>query len=250
MPRLRVVTWNVHRCRGLDGRVRPERIARVLRRLQPDVVAMQEVLSRCDRNHHDDQASFVAHALGVEARCGVNLSRGPWHYGNVVLTRLPAGEGRNYDMSVNGYERRGCLRVDVSVAGHRVHVFNAHLGTSFAERHAQSRLLQQAGILAQGALPGSRLLVGDFNEWAAGSLSRLLHSRLRRARLRGLWQWTYPGLLPLVSIDHVWYDGRLRLLSLRAVRTPLALLASDHVPIVADFEVRPGNGDHGPAQTG
>jgi endonuclease/exonuclease/phosphatase family metal-dependent hydrolase len=70
---------------------------------------------------------------------------------------------------------------------------------------------------------------------AAGSLSRLLHSRPHRARLGG--RESTPGPLPLVSIDHVWYDGRLRLVSLRAVRTPLALVASDHVPIVAEFEV-------------
>ena len=43
-PTLRIATYNVHRCRGLDGRTRPERIAAVLRAIDADVVALQEVV--------------------------------------------------------------------------------------------------------------------------------------------------------------------------------------------------------------
>jgi endonuclease/exonuclease/phosphatase family metal-dependent hydrolase len=238
--RLRVVTWNVHRCRGLDGRTRPDRIASVLAQLRPDVVALQEVLSLEGRRREDDQAGFIAGMLGLDVHHGTNRMIGQARYGNVVLTALPGGPGCNYDLSLDGFERRGLLRVDLDLGSGRVlHVFNAHLGVSHAERRGQGRLLEQSGLFDQGALPGPRVLVGDFNEWTPTIASRLLAARLRRARPTGLrWPWSYPGLLPLVAIDRVYFDGALQLRSHYATRTLGALIASDHVPVVTDFELR------------
>lgn len=88
---LRVVTWNVYRCRGLDGRTRPQRIARVLQRIGADVVALQEVLSlEHGGGGAQDQAAFIAAALGLDVHHGTNRMIGRARYGNVVLTRLPA----------------------------------------------------------------------------------------------------------------------------------------------------------------
>src|SRR5512133_695904 len=136
--RLRVVSWNVHRCRGLDRRTRPERIARVLEKLQPDVVALQEVLSLENRSREEDQAAFIAGALGLDVHHGTNRMIGAARYGNVVLTHLAGGPGCNYDISLDGFERRGLLRVDLDLRGGALHVFNAHLGVSFAERRGQA----------------------------------------------------------------------------------------------------------------
>lgn len=241
MRRLRVVTWNVHRCRGLDRRTRPDRIARVLAGLEPDVVALQEVLSLENARQEQDQAGYLAAALGLQVHHGTNRMVEGARYGNVVLTRLPGGPGCNYDLSLEGFERRGLLRVDLDAGGGRVlHVFNAHLGVSSRERRGQGRLLETSGLFDHGALPGPRVLVGDFNEWSPTVASRLLAARLRRARRSGRlrWPWSYPGLLPVVEIDRVYYDGALELRSHFAWRSALALIASDHVPVVADFELR------------
>jgi endonuclease/exonuclease/phosphatase family metal-dependent hydrolase len=237
--RLRVVSWNVHRCRGLDRRTHPGRIARVLARLRPDVVALQEVVSLENGHREQDQAGFIAGALGLDVHHGTNRMIGAARYGNVVLTRLPGGPGCNYDLSLDGFERRGCLRVDLELGGRRVlHVFNAHLGVSHRERRGQGRLLEKTGLFDEGALPGPRVLVGDFNEWTRTVASRMLAARLRRARPSGLrWPWSYPGLLPIVAIDRVYYDTTLKLRCHYAARTAEALIASDHVPVVADFEV-------------
>jgi endonuclease/exonuclease/phosphatase family metal-dependent hydrolase len=161
-------------------------------------------------------------------------------YGNVVLTPLPGGPGCNYDLTLGGFEPRGLLRVDLDVgAGRVLHVFNAHLGVSPAERRGQAALLARSGLFDAGALPGPRLLVGDFNEWTATTASRLLESRLRRARAtrRLAWPWSYPGLLPVLALDRVYHDPGLRLRRLAPLRTVQALVASDHVPLVADFEL-------------
>ncbi len=237
----RIVTYNVHKCRGLDRRVRPERIALVLRETQSDVIALQEVLSVEGRERERHQARFIAEELGMDYHIGENRRLNGGAYGNILLSRLPSRMIRNYDITWSGRERRGCLRVDVSLAEGRVlHVFNVHLGTAFLERRQQARQLINGGILRQPEMSGARVVLGDFNEWTHGLASRLLtqhfksadiRHHLRRAR-------TYPGILPLVHLDHIYYDQSLVLESLALHRSRTALVASDHLPLVADFHWR------------
>lgn len=238
---LRIVTYNAHKCRGLDRRVRPERISGVLRELDADVVALQEVLSVEGSERQRDQARFIAEELGMEYRIGENRRLHGGAYGNVILSRLPIRAAHNYDITWRGRERRGCLRADVNVGENALlHVFNIHLGTAFIERRHQGRQLVGPEILNNAALVGARLVVGDFNEWTRGLASRLLASHfesadirhhLRRAR-------TYPGVLPLLHLDHIYYDRALELKSLSLHRSRTALVASDHLPLFADFRLR------------
>src|SRR5690242_2785246 len=119
---LRVVTYNVHKCRGMDGRANPARIAGVLREVDADVIALQEVL--------DLQAEAISSELELPFVIGENRKYRGFGYGNVVLSRFPIRMMRNYDLSVRGREERGCLRADIAVNGGPVlHVFNVHLGT-------------------------------------------------------------------------------------------------------------------------
>jgi len=71
-PSLRIVTYNVHKCRGVDRRVRPDRIVEVLRELRPDIVALQEVVSLEGGSREEDQARFVAGELGFHFAFGEN----------------------------------------------------------------------------------------------------------------------------------------------------------------------------------
>jgi len=137
---LRVATYNVHRCRGLDGRVRPERIAEVLWELKADVIALQEVLSRLGGPPQADQARFLACSLGYHYARGATRAHRGAIYGNVVLSRFPIVHVRHYDLSVAWRERRACLRADLELGGRRrLHVFNVHLGTAWLERRRQVR---------------------------------------------------------------------------------------------------------------
>jgi endonuclease/exonuclease/phosphatase family metal-dependent hydrolase len=239
---LRIVTYNVHKCQGLDRRVRPARIASVLRELDADVIALQEVVSHAGADRAEmDQAKFIAGELGYEYCLGENRKHRGAAYGNVILSRLPIQATENHDITWRGRERRGCLRVDLLV-GESVllHVFNVHLGTAFIERRHQARRLMSPEILNNAELRGARLVVGDFNEWTRGLASRLLASHfesadirhhLRRAR-------TYPGVLPLLHLDHIYYDRALELKSLALHKSRTSLIASDHLPLVADFHLR------------
>jgi endonuclease/exonuclease/phosphatase family metal-dependent hydrolase len=236
---LRVVTYNVHRCKGLDGRVRPDRVAKVLEEIDADIVALQEVVCIPGGEPESDQAHYLARELGADFLFGENRRLWGGAYGNVVLSKLPMKTVKNHDLSVRGRERRGCLHVDVEVGGRMVHVFNVHLGTAFLERRKQGRQLAGLDILLNNELKGPRLLLGDFNEWAPGLTTKLLRAHmqsvdikkhLRRRR-------TYPGVLPMFHLDHIYHDESMEVVGLTLHRTRTALVASDHLPLIAELKL-------------
>lgn len=239
--RFRIVTYNVHKCRGLDQRVRPERIVSVLREIDADIIALQEVLSLNNGKRSDDQARFISEELGFAHRLGEARQLRGGAYGNVVLSRLPLLAAYNYDVSQQGREERGCLRVDVGLSGYQLlHVYNVHLGTSYGERPLQARRLLDEEILNTQHLLGPRILLGDFNEWTRGVASKMLAEHFQSADLRlhlGRTR-TYPGVLPLLHLDHIYYDNALALEAASLHRSHTALLASDHLPLIADFHFR------------
>jgi endonuclease/exonuclease/phosphatase family metal-dependent hydrolase len=241
---MRIVTYNIHKCRGIDRRERPARIAEVLRETEADIIALQEVLSIEGGARERDQARFLAEELGMDYHVGENRKLDGGAYGNVTLSRLPLSAAHNYDITWSRRERRGCLRADIAVnAGGReilLHVFNIHLGTAFIERRHQARKLVSHEILNSTKLEGARIALGDFNEWTRGLASRLLGAHLQSADVRHHLKRarTYPGVMPFLHLDHVYYDDALELKRLTLHRSRTALVASDHLPLVADFQFK------------
>jgi endonuclease/exonuclease/phosphatase family metal-dependent hydrolase len=132
------------------------------------------------------------------------------------------------------------LRADIVLPGSAVlHVFNVHLGTSFFERRLQARRLVAADLLTDLSLERPRLVLGDFNEWTSGLATRLLQSHMQSADIRTHLRRsrTYPGMLPLLHLDHIYFDPQLKLEKLTLCRTRKAIVASDHLPLAAEFTV-------------
>jgi endonuclease/exonuclease/phosphatase family metal-dependent hydrolase len=236
---LRIVTYNIHKCRGLDRREHPHRIADVLRETEADIIALQEVVSIGNASRERHQARFLAEELGMDYHLGENRRHRGGSYGNVILSRLPQQSARNFDITWSGREPRGCLRVDFLLNGSSLHIFNVHLGTAFIERRHQARMLVSNEIVNSAELNGPRIVLGDFNEWTRGLASRLLSAHLESADVRHHLQRarTYPGVFPFLHLDHVYYDSTLELKRLTLHKTRTALVASDHLPLVADFEM-------------
>jgi endonuclease/exonuclease/phosphatase family metal-dependent hydrolase len=236
---IRLCTYNVHKCRGWDGRVSPERIARVLAPLDADCIALQEVLDGSPVGR-TNQPQAIADELnsGYKVVFGRTRDLRGAHYGNATLTKFPVESSETYNLSWRKREPRGCLRTDLRLkSGAILHLFNVHLGTSYAERRAQGPLLLGDGLLNDAAHTGPRVILGDFNEWTRGLTSELMSSQFRRIhprehqRRRG----SFPGPIPVLDLDHIYYDDGLEVVSFRLIRTKLALIASDHLPLVAEF---------------
>jgi endonuclease/exonuclease/phosphatase family metal-dependent hydrolase len=233
----RVVTYNIHKCRGLDLKTSPMRIADVLRELDADVIALQEVVASNHGGREEDQARFIAEELGLELYLGENRLHRGGLYGNAVLTNFKVTDQKNFDISIPGRERRGCLHVDLELPDlTKIHIYNLHLGTAFLERRRQVMRLLDHGILRR-EYPAPRVMLGDFNEYTHGLTSRLMksHFRSRDVRENLPRKRTYPGVFPLLHLDHIYYDHHLRLTDAFVHRTRTSLIASDHLPLVADF---------------
>jgi endonuclease/exonuclease/phosphatase family metal-dependent hydrolase len=133
-------------------------------------------------------------------------------------------------------EPRGCLRVDLAVADRVLHIFVAHFGLAFRERRAQVGRLGRF-IRAVGELEGPRVLLGDFNEWHRGPVTRGLRrefsSPMRRMRR------THPAMFPLFALDRIYWDVELEGEAFHVHRSRLARVASDHLPVVVRLRVRP-----------
>lgn len=239
---LRVATYNIHKCRGFDGKTSPSRIIEVLRELEADILCLQEVVNAPHaRRPIFDQAHDISRAFPeYEWSFGANRPLRGGTYGNMTLARRPMRGSRNHNLSRQGREQRGVLQTDIVLDnGEILHVFNVHLGTGHMERRFQARLLMSEAVLGQSNFTGSRLVVGDFNEWTRGLTTRLLRNSFQAIRPEhGLrYPRTYPGMLPLLSLDHCYYEPPLELEAARLWRSPRAFIASDHLPLIADFRL-------------
>ncbi len=236
--RLRVVTYNIHKCRGLDRRTSPPRIIAVLKELDADILCLQEVVN-APGTHLYDQAGDIERALPEYIhRFGANRPLHGGTYGNLTLSRLPIRAWHNHDLT-SRREERGVLQTDIELGPQLLHVFNVHLGTGFNERRRQARVLLGEKILANPQLTAPRLVVGDLNEWTRGLTTHLLRETFQTFSPRHTLRLpaTFPGLLPVVTLDHCYYEAPLELIESHLVRTPTALVASDHLPLCADFAI-------------
>ena len=232
---LRVATYNIHRSRGLDGRTRPDRIADVLSRIDADVVALQEVVGAGP--HGGGHLEEIGALLGMGwVMTSTRQLRGHL-FGNAVLSRLPITHHSSSDLTRKTCEPRRLQRVDVAVDTVTLHVYNVHLGTAILERRHQAARL--ARIVADRPPAGPRLVLGDFNEWMRGLATTLLSEKLQSVDLKDHLRRrrTYPGLFPVLHLDHIYYAGRLEVVKVELPRTPLALVASDHLPLVATVRI-------------
>jgi endonuclease/exonuclease/phosphatase family metal-dependent hydrolase len=233
---LRVATYNIHRCRGLDGRTNPTRVAEVIRDIDPDVIALQEVIGAGPVS--------MGHAAELGALLGMGWVMAPTRhrrgslFGNVVLSRLPIRHHVHYDLSWKTCEPRCCQRVDIALGDETLHLYNVHLGTAFLERRYQAGRL--GGIVHDRRVGVPKIVLGDFNEWMRGLATQILSARLQsidlRAHLRR--RRTYPGVFPVLHLDHIYYEGSVEVMKVNLPRTRRSLMASDHLPLVADLRVQ------------
>jgi len=248
--KIRVLSYNIHRAIGVDRRFRPQRIVDVIAHHEPDIVLLQEVDEGVPRSREMD----LALELALEAdypfyAVGHNVSLRKGRYGNATLSRFPILRERNIDLTIGRKKRRGCQHTTVRLekrAGHphQLEVFNLHLGLSALERRQQIGLLASSPEFAPLDHSRACLVGGDFNDWRSllrpffvDALEfRSATERAKGARMAAIE--TYPSFSPRGGLDRVYYRGPLRLLAARRCRLKVSKVASDHLPIVVDFELR------------
>lgn len=238
----RILSYNVHRCLGIDGRLSPERIAEVIALCRPDIVALQELDVVRRRTGGVDQAVLIADALKMQLHFNPALRVLDEQYGDAILTAHPSTLMKRGALpsppGAARLEPRGAVWARIDIDGRPLHVVNTHLGLIGGERVAQAQALLGAEWTGRDDCTGPAILCGDMNAVPRSQAyrrltesftdaQRMLPGRKPRA--------TYPTRLPLLRLDHILLRGGIEVRGVEVVRTPLARAASDHFPIYADL---------------
>jgi endonuclease/exonuclease/phosphatase family metal-dependent hydrolase len=226
-----IASYNIHRCVGLDRQCTPSRIAAVLKELDCDVFALQEVDNTSGTHAGSAQLDFLARTLQMTAVPGLRIVRHMGEYGNAILTRLPVVDVHRHDLSYSRYEPRGALDVDIDVDGQSVRVIAAHLGLVRSERRFQWRRLMVA--LAERSLETPTIMLGDMNEWYRRAATlREAHQTLGRPPAPA----AFPSFAPVLALSRIWVRPLAALVSLQVHRTDATRGASDHLPLKATVD--------------
>ena len=241
---LRVMTYNVHGCKGRDGVISPLRIASVIASASPDVVALQELDVGRMRSGRLDQAELIAGELGMRFHFAPALRLLEEAYGDAILTALPmryvkAGALPAIRFPVR-LEPRGALWTEIEADRTRLQMMVTHLGLVRRERRLQARALCGAEWLGDPACHDPVILVGDFNFLSRSRAYAEITSRLRDAQRLAApdrHDATFPTRYPRFRIDYVFVSSKIEVAAITTIRTKQALIASDHLPLVADLRI-------------
>ena len=243
MPR--ILTYNVHRCVGVDRRLDVGRVAAVIAALEPDIVALQELDVGRARTGGVDQAHEIALRLDMVCHFNAALRVEEEQYGDAILTSYPERLVKAGPLPglprVRGLEPRGALWVTVTIDGREVQVINTHLGLVPREQQLQAAALAGPAWLGRRDRRDPMILLGDFNATRASVVYRTLRAGLADARRLSVVRRptaTFPSRLPMLRIDHLFIGAGVRVLDVDAPYTAATRIASDHLPLVMDFELR------------
>lgn len=242
--KIRVMTYNVHHCIGVDRRLSPERIADVIQQARADVVALQEVDVCRPKTRGVDQARVIAQRLEMAMHFNAAMHLAGEQYGDAVLSRFPmrlvqAGPLPQPRKRL-WRELRGALWTAIQVNHHEVQLINTHLGLGPRERMAQTEALFSEMWLGNEACKPPLILCGDFNALPDSAVHRRCLRTLRdvhRCQAVRLPRKTFPTRYPMVSIDHLFLSAEFSVDHVEVLRTPLTRLASDHHPLIVELSL-------------
>ncbi|MEH6664196.1 MAG: endonuclease/exonuclease/phosphatase family protein [Brevundimonas sp.] len=245
----RLLTYNVHRCVGVDRKLDVDRIAAVIADLEPDIVCLQELDVGRARTGGVDQAHAIAERLDMSFQFHPAMRVEKELYGDAILTRLPETLVRADALptlsGLKGLEPRGALWSLIQVDGIEINVMNTHLGLIPREQRLQAAALMGKAWAGSPRLEGPVILTGDFNATSITRpyqiFTRKLDDAQRRLGLKPSFK-TFPSGFPAIRIDHCFVSEEIRVTGARTGTSPLARMASDHLPLVIDFEVSPAAG--------
>jgi endonuclease/exonuclease/phosphatase family metal-dependent hydrolase len=237
---IRVVSWNIHKCvGGTDGRYEPQRVIDCLAGYEANVLLLQEVARGIPRLRGEDQVALLSEGLGMHSAFHPEHRFKAGYYGNMILSAFPLSDIHHIDLTIGWRKIRGAIQahVRVPIGEHRrtLVVNNLHLGLAGSERALQLARFVESETFNHLHATTPLIVGGDLNDlWGSLGPKFLKPQQLERA---GSLKNTFPAALPLRPLDGIFFRGSVRLKNFEVGSTRLAKIASDHRPLVADFEI-------------
>jgi endonuclease/exonuclease/phosphatase family metal-dependent hydrolase len=232
-----VLTYNIHHAEGMDKKLDVERIARVIRATEADIVALQEVDQGTTRTNRIDQAGELARLLKMQYTYGPAMDFMGGKYGNAVLSRRPIEGSKIARLPGSGgvHEPRSAIGVVCRVGGEQVVFASTHL--DFTKE--PSDRVEQAKVIVQAFVDERRpmVLAGDFNCEPGSPPMEILAPHFMDATAANS-EKTCPSVNPRVKIDHVLVrpSDRWKVVEVRVIPEEVA---SDHRPVLVKLELQP-----------
>lgn len=236
---MRLLSWNIHK--GIGGRDRRYSLQRIIDCIDhehPDLVCLQEVDRLVGRSDFDDQPRLLGQSLNLQSTFQANVTVSNGTYGNLILSRWAVGSTHRISLKRGIRKSRGAQLIHVDTPEGALHLVNTHLGLDERERHWQiDFLLDHELFQSSSVIP--TFIAGDFNDWRNTLAEQSLANH-------GFQQITsppseyrsFPSWLPVGGLDKVFVRGEVTIERIQVVRTSLARVASDHLPIVVDFALK------------
>lgn len=216
----------------------------MLSSIEPDVVALQELDVGRHRSGRGHQPEAIAARLGMNFLFCPTVRDGDEHYGHAILSRHPLRLVQSEELPRSTLPRpaepRSAIWASISAPHSEVQVIGTHLGLSPIERTRQASALLGPKWMGHREYRGPRVLCGDFNAGPFSLTYRRLRGRMRDAHrsVAGiLARPSYPSRLPVMRLDHIFVSDEVGVEGARVVCSPLARIASDHLPLVVDIAV-------------
>lgn len=237
---IRLVTYNIHKgIGGRDRRYRLDRVVDVLASLDADLICLQEVTIDLPRTGRHNQATLLAERFApMEATFQQNVWWKAGGYGNLILSRWGIQEQHRISLQFGTKKPRGAQLTILDSPAGPLRLVNWHLGLSEKERHWQvSRLLHHVQFKATDEHP--TVLCGDFNDWR-NTLGRtlLVPCGLSQATSPSGRFRSFPATLPVMALDKCFHCSRITVESAKLIRSPLSRQASDHLPLLVEFQIQ------------
>lgn len=225
---IRIATYNLQKCVGLDLRRRPERSLQVINALDAEIVILQEADKRMPPRPAALPHDMLKAAGWHIAPFGQTAGSLGWH-GNAMLMRGNIQVINTAHIDLPGLEPRGAIRADLSTPIGPLRIIGLHLG--LVKRY---RLMQIKAIIRHlRNLPDcATILTGDFNDW-----SRTPEALDASADGFSFVQTppSFPAPRPVARLDRFALSAELKTITTGTYIPRPARVASDHLPVWADI---------------
>ncbi len=241
---LKVMTYNVHGCVGMDGKLSPSRISEVISQYEPDIVALQELDVGRQRSGKEDQAMLIAEYLNMDHHFHASLQLAKESFGDAILSSYPMQLIKKDALSRNSnfyfLEPRGALWVEVNYNSQPIQIINTHLGLNSKERLLHAKELIDTKWLSHPECKGAVILCGDFNALPSSRVFKVFNSSLSSVQTKKgkmKYKGTWFGRHPVACLDHIFISTNIEVVKVEVCDSHLARLASDHRPFLAEIKI-------------